>query len=329
MKKYCHLSLLEREKLFAWREVGLSLREIGRRLGRDHSGLSLEIKRQTKYGKVYYPCLAQRRSERIGFYQRWHAPLKDPLIFLYVREHLRLGWSPEQIAGRLPIDHPGCSVDKETIYRYVYHRRNQREKLWQYLALARRRRMKKVGRRVKRLGRISGAVSIDLRPKIVNRRKQFGHFESDNLEGVRSDREVVSVTIERQTRKVYLAKLANRKSATKARSLINHLSNLPEEYRRTLTLDNGAENSRHLIIRQVLGIEVYFCHAYSAWEKGTVENTIGRLRRFLPKGESLEDLDKNYLEAVEERFNNLPRKCLGFLTPNEVEAKILKASKDS
>ena len=187
--------------------------------------------------------------------------------------------------------------------------------------------MKKEGRKVRRSGKIPGAISIDLRPKVVSRRKQYGHFESDNLEGLRSDKSVVSVTVERRIKKVYLTKLADRKSASKTRALNQRLSHLPRVARKTLTLDNGSENSGHQLISRELGLRVYFCHAYHAWEKGTVENTIGRLRRFIPKGESLDNFSEEMIKAIEERFNDTPRKCLKFLTPNEVEAKIISTLK--
>ena len=101
MRTYHHFNLEERERFFAFREQGLNLREIGRRLDRPHSSFSRELGRNTRYG--------QR--------QRSRAPLKNPLVFLYCREHLRLGWTPEEIAGRLPVDYPGYTVNKETIYR--------------------------------------------------------------------------------------------------------------------------------------------------------------------------------------------------------------------
>lgn len=327
MRTFNHLNLLEREKMFGWKKMGLSNREIGQRLNRHHTSIGREIKKNVKYGKTYYPCLSQKRAERVGHRQRWHAPLKDPLIFLYVREHLREFWSPETIAGRLPLDHRGYSVDKETVYRYVYHQRNHREKLWQYLTLARKKRMRKEGRRVHRQGKIPGAVSIDLRAKSVMKRKRFGHFESDNLEGLRSDKSVVSVTVERKARKIFLSKLDNRKSKDKTQAVIARLSHLPEKFRQTLTLDNGSENSGHIIVAEALKLNVYFCHAYHSWEKGTVENTIGRIRRFIPKGESLNNFSEEMVTRIEERFNNTPRKCLKFLTPNEVEAKILSTTK--
>lgn len=325
MRKYCHLSLLEREKLFAWREAGIALREIARRLDRSDSSLGREVKRHTRHWKPYLPCLAQARTERVGRRQRSKAPLKEPLIYLYVREHLRAGWSPEAVAGRLTVDYPDKTINKETIYRYVYARKNSREKLWQYLTLARKKRMKKAGRRVRRAGKIPEAISIDLRPKEVQDRQALGHWETDNLEGRRSDESALSVTVERKTRVTLLSKLEARKAVNKAQALVSRLSRLPPEARLTLTADNGKENTPHRLISEKLGLNVFFCHAFHSWEKGTVENMNGRIRRYLPKHTSLDPLTEEGVQVLEGRLNNTPRKCLGFLTPNEEMAKLLPA----
>lgn len=106
MRTFHHLSLLEREQLFLWHETGVSWREVGRRLNRSHSSLTRDYKRHTKYGKRYFPCLVARRALKWSLRQRYQAPLKCPEIYLFVREHLRMGWSPEAIAGRLPLDCP-------------------------------------------------------------------------------------------------------------------------------------------------------------------------------------------------------------------------------
>src|SRR3989344_6362462 len=130
MRTFHQLSLEEREHLFSWHEQGISLREIGRRLGRSHTSLGKELKRNrvglgkrsTEYLIFHYvPCKAQEKARKRGVKQRQKAPLKEPLIFLYVREHLRppYCWTPEQIAGRLSIDHPGNTIDDDTIYRYI------------------------------------------------------------------------------------------------------------------------------------------------------------------------------------------------------------------
>jgi len=315
---YHHLNLEEREKLYALREQDKSFNEIAGILNRNHSTLSREYRKYAKYGKPYLPCKANLKAQLKSIDQRTKAPLKDHLIFLYVRERLRWGWSPEAISGRLPLDYPGSTIDDETIYRYIYNSKKTRGmKLWRYLKLHRKRRLKTNGRKVKSIGKIPQAVSIDQRPEIVNLRISFGHWETDNMEGKRSDRQAASLAVERLTRHTLLNRLTNHKAKTKARLLIKRLKEFPQPARLTLTADNGHENSRHKLITRKLNLPVYFCHAYHSWEKGTVENTVGRLRLFLPKGESLDSLTNKQLQLMEMKLNNTPRKCLNYLTPCE------------
>lgn len=302
---------------------GLSLRTIGHRLRRDHRTLGRELARSAKYFHPYLPSLAQDRAVRVAQAQRYTAPLKEPLVFLYVREHLRQGWSPETIAGRLRLDYPGYSVSDETIYRYIYKRANRKLRLWQYLVIGRPKRRKWNGRPVRRRTKIPEAVSIELRPKVVLRRKQLGHWETDDLEGVKSEKQALSVSVERVTRHVQLDLLTDQRAATKAAQLIHRLRGYPGALRRTLTADNGPENSRHQVVTGRLGLPVYFCHPYHSWEKGTVENTVGRVRRFIPKGTPLSTITPADVKQVEITMNNTPRKCLGYLTPYEKLEKIL------
>lgn len=331
MKGYKHLSLEEREKLYAFEQSGLSLREIARRLKRSQSSLSRELKRNAKYGKPYIPCRAQRLADRRAARQRYKAPLKNPLVFLYVRKHLRepYNWTPDEIAGRLPIDYPGYSISYETIYRYIYSKKMRRYKYWQYLTLQRPRRMRKNGRSVKRNGKIPGSISIDLRPTDVNKRNKPGHWETDNMEGKKSDRSTSSATVERLTRLTLLGKLTDRSAAAKTQSVVGRLLEFPQELRKTVTADNGRENSYHRQITNDTGAQVFFCHAYHSWEKGTVENTIGRLRRYIPKGASIDALDDQQIKEVEYRLNSTPRKCLEYLTPYEKMAEVISKGTDA
>lgn len=324
MRKYHHLSLEEREKLYALKLQGISLHEIGQRLGRSHTTLGRELKRNAKYGNQYIPCKANTKAVKRGVNQRYQAPLKNPLIFLYVRKHLRKRWSPETIEGRLPIDFPGYSITDETIYRYIYQRGKKKRRLWIYLTLRRKKRMKKEGRKVRRDSKIPYAVSIDRRPKIIDKRKSVGHWESDNMEGVKKDKKSVSVTVERLTRITHLVKVRVKKAVDKTYFIHYRLSVYPKRFRKTITFDNGSENTNHIDLTRDLGVKTYFCHAYHSWEKGTVENTIGRLRRYLPKGLSLDNISDDYIKRIEEEMNNTPRKCLGFLTPYEKKNQILK-----
>lgn len=324
MAKYKHLSLEEREKLYAWKLQDITLREIGRRLKRHHTTLSRELERNAKYGSQYIPCKANIKAIKRGINQRYQAPLKSPLIFLYVRKHLRAKWSPETISGRLSIDFPGYSITAETIYRYIYKKKIKKRKFWRYLTLRRKKRMKKLGRRVRRDSRIPNSISIDSRSKTVDKRIQLGHWESDNMEGIKKDKKSISVTVERVTRITHITKVRVKRAIDKSFSIHYRLSVYPKRFRKTITFDNGSENTSHQDLIRDLGVKTYFCHAYHSWEKGTVENTIGRLRRHLPKGLSLDNISDEYIRQIEEEMNNTPRKCLGFMTPYEKKNQLLK-----
>jgi len=143
-----------------------------------------------KYGKEYLPCVAQRQAERVALRQRQRAALKNPTIFLFVRKHLREDkWSPETISERLPLEHPGESICTESVYRYIYlNPKTKREKLWQYLVLHRKKRMKKNGRKVKEFSKLSEAIPISKRPEHINNRSVLGHWETDNMEGKKSEK---------------------------------------------------------------------------------------------------------------------------------------------
>ncbi len=243
-------------------------------------------------------------------------------MFLYVRRHLREDqWSPEVIAAKLRLDHPLESIHHETIYHYIYSQRFKTRgmKLWQYLTYQRKKRMKKNGRSVHRNGKIPGSISIDLRPEVVSLRQRGGDWESDNLGGKQTDKTALSVTVERLSRFTLLSKLAGRSADLKQQALENRLKIFPEELRKTLTEDNGAENTNHPQLAQNLKLDVFFCHAYHSWEKGTVENMNQRLRikRYIPKGTSIDSLTEDQIKQIEHKLNSTPRKCLGYLTPYE------------
>lgn len=309
-----HLSLEERELMYGLLQKGYSHRQIATKLNRSQSSISRELKRNTRYGNEYIPCHAQRRYERESAKQRYQAPLKGPEIYLYVRERLRLGWSPEIISGRIGMYIKGSSIDKETIYRYIYSKRARRYKLWTYLSCGRKRRMVKKGRSVRNKGGVPDAVSISKRPKYINKRVQVGHWETDNMEGSRSSRAALSVSIERSTRYTKITKIKRQTKGLKSQAVISAMQDLP---RRTITMDNGKENYSHMYISEVLGIKTYFCHAYTSWEKGSVERRIKDIRRFIPKGVPISMISAKRIQQIEDWINHKPMKCLGYLTPYE------------
>ncbi len=317
MRSYKQMSLEEREELWALKMMGKSFREIGRKMGRSHTTLCREWRRNAPYYQRYVPCKAETKARNRGHKQRIRAPLKNPTVYLYVRIKLRQGWSPEMIAGRLQIDHPGQSIHHETIYRYIYRKDMRRYGLWEYLTIGRKRRMRKWGRKKRKKSKIIDAVRIDKRPMVVDRRSRVGDWETDDMAGPKGIKTALSVTVERKTRYTLISKMRNQKARTKTEVVVDRLRDMPDKWRLTLTTDNGSENANHKEITDRLGIQVYFCHPYHSWEKGSVENTIGRIRRFLPKGTRLDEVSEEQIMAIERVLNSTPRKCLGYLTPYE------------
>lgn len=333
---YRHLSLQEREELYALKKTGMSLGSIAKRLRRNKGTLSRELKRNRIYTKglektsaVYFPCRAQEKAANRASKQRSEATWKGPEVYLYIREHLREdGWSPEQIAGRYCLEHQDKKLTHETIYRVIYAKENKKQKLWQYLHRSKKKRQKKGGRVVHRESRIPQAISIDHRPKIVLQRKRVGDWETDNVIGKATDKTALSVTVERKIKVTIISKV--RKTAQdKADQLTQRMLQLPDALRKTMTADNGSENTNHQQITQSLKMDVYFCHAYHSWERGTGENTNGRIRYFIPKGVSIDSLDEKTIQTIEWKLNNTPRKCLGFKTPLEILQVTMRKLKSS
>jgi len=325
MRTYHQLTLEERELIYGLQKQGLSLRAIAKTLGRSHTTLSRELRRNKRKDNIYLPSFAHLSAGFRTSNQRKGARLKKPLVHEYVRVHLRLGWSPETIAGRLPIDHPGESICHETIYAYIYRHGVLSQRLFRYLVFKRRRRGKIDGRKLQRSSKIPEATSIEKRPIEVTARIVPGHWETDLIIGQAKDKGGLSVTVERVTRITIVSKLSMRTAPFKATNLIKRLSSYPAFMLKTMTTDNGGENYLHQRVAQELGIEYFFAHAYASWEKGTVENTNQRIRRYIKKGESIDELSHKAAQHLEDYLNNTPRKCLNFMTPNEKMREVLLA----
>jgi IS30 family transposase len=320
-RKYQHLSQTEREQIAQMYWEGESFGRIAETLSRNKSTISRELKRNSapEY-KRYTPCRAQSRSCERKSQANTHQRLKNKQIQQYVREKLAIGWSPELIAGRIGIDHPEYSISHEAIYQYIYHpQTHDRVEMVKYLRRAhKKRRAKGIGRK-ERKTKIPNRISIEARPKSIERRDQYGHWEGDSLISRKSKAALNSLT-ERKSRLLLLTKLDRKGSAETNQAIIRRLKNLSANGRRTLTLDNGTENAKHEKLTAKLGIKCYFAHPYSAWERGTNEHINGLIRWYLPKGTDFSKIDKEQIHQIECLINSRPRKCLGFKTPLEVAA---------
>lgn len=240
-----------------------------------------------------------------------------------VLDALAMGLSPEQVAGRLAHDKVTPAISHESIYRFIYAqiaRTNDYD--WRlYLPQARSRRGRI--RKAKQFGdSLKNRVPIGLRPAHIENRRQLGHWEADLLHPRKSGAAIL-VTVERATRFVLMAKQPGKHAQPIIDQLSQWFTHMPKNLRRTLTQDNGTEFSQHHQLN-ILGIKTYFCKPHHPWQKGSVENMNGRIRRYIPLGTDPDSLTNNDLQVLAHRLNNTPRKCLGFKTPAELFLPQLK-----
>ena len=323
-KTYIHLSLSERDRLAILRAHGLSINEIARRLHRNKGTISRELQRNSgPVYKSYGGGSADLRSRRRRSQASQRERLRSPRIRSYVRSKLHMGWSPEQIAGRLASDRPGLSISHEAIYQYIYHPMTRRtENLVPCLPRAHWKRQLKGHRHTHRDSHIPGRISIRQRPAHIGERKQLGHWENDLIISRRSP-VALNILVERKTRLTKITKVARHTPDHTRRAITKALSQYPPAARRSITYDNGHENLEHREVNNTLGTKSYFCEPYHSWEKGTVENTVGLVRRVFPKKTDFKMITKQQIKRLEHRLNDRPRKSLSFKTPNEVFSKLL------
>lgn len=324
VKHHTKLTARERDLIALLRGGGMGPRAIARELKRSHSTIIAELKNNSfcaESGTYYVAIHAQAKAEERAKKARRRHPLKDPATYSYVLEHLKMGWSPEQVSGRLRKEAGKQVICLETIYTFVYTPENKRFALWEYLPRKQKKRKKKHGRRAHKV-KISDRVSIHKRPAQVETRKAPGHWEGDTVEG-KGHRTGIWVGVERMFKLTRARKLARVNSEEAIQAQREIFSSLPRPLRKTLTLDNGRENYLHSKLKE-LGINTFFCDPYASYQKGTVENTNGLIRRYLPKGTDFADLTQEELDDMVEEINNRPKKALNYSTPNEVLEYYLK-----
>ena len=296
---YSHLNKTERALIKDWKNQSISLREIGRRLNRSHTTISRELRRNLWCGRHYYIRSAQEFYEHRLKQRAQRYRLKNQSIRRYVHQKLTIGWSPELIAGRLRTFDAERYVCHESIYQYIYI---MAPELIKYLARKHKKRRTKHPYRGT-AERIKNRVSIALRPAHVDKREMVGHWESDSVVG--GDRiSGLNVILERTTRLVNIS-LMKRKTAKKTKSaVIRRLSRHPDELVKSITYDNGSENVLHQEINDKLGVQSYFCEPYHSWEKGSVEQVNGLIRRYLPKGADFNKVTAAEINRIEKLLNN-------------------------
>ena len=313
-KKYCHLSLDERRTIYKLLESNISKTEIAQRLGRHRSTVFREIRRNSFYLADDQRCngyfhvnaqeLAQKRRSKLRKLIRY------PELKAFVISKLQFPWSPDQIAGylkRLGVD--GFYVCRETIYEFIYSSEGRALKLYRYLRKSFKNRRKRISRKPRNLRGIPQKWSIHNRPDEVLNRHNFGHWEGDLMMFKREyGNSNLTTLVERKSRYTLLIKNQNRRSEVVIRKIRDKLTALP----------SGSEFVAWEMLEKHITLGSYYCDPRSPWQKGTNENTNGRIRQFLPSNTNLNEVSNLDLNSVAKRINNTPRKCLNYRTPHEV-----------
>lgn len=322
---YKQFSVEEREVIQELWWKRRSIRSIAKVLRRSPSSVSRELKRNfPKEHKVYTPRLAQARALEKRKSRGRKDRLKTKVIREYVTTHLKEGWSPEQISGRMKLEKVG-SISHEAIYQFVYAQIYREgygslkpgcEDLRMFLRRKQKRRQRKGLRRCKKVLVVPG-LSIEVRPKVVDQKRRFGDFEGDTVESC-NHKPGVNTIVERKSGMLFVTKVRDKSSLATTEAVMSRMKEIPDHLKHTLTTDNGSENQGWQYIQEQTGLKTFFAHPYSSHERGANENANGLLREYFPKKTDFTEIQDELIKEVEFKLNSRPRKRLGWRSPLEV-----------
>jgi IS30 family transposase len=314
-KKYTHLTLAEREEIAICLSHGMTQREIAGKLNRNPATVSREILRNSpKTRNVHYRAnRAQLRSEDRKAKSHDRKRIPNEKIRNYIIKGLDNDWSPELIAARLSKDRPALKTNYESIYQWIY---TERRDLIAKLAYHHRKRRNRASGRNKRGVKIQNRTMIEQRPVSAGNRGEAGHWEADTAVSRESGAAIMAV-VERKSRFLMARKLPAKTAGYMRLALVSCLLVLPRRLRKTITYDNGTENAGHEKTNDRLHTRSYFCNPYHSWEKGSIENRIGIIRRYFPKKTDWALITQRELNRIIKKINSRPMKCLGYKTPYE------------
>jgi IS30 family transposase len=312
-----HVTLEERELIAHGRAAGKTRRTIAAELSRDPSTISRELRRN-RSRNGYFPARAQRRAEERRRERPLLRKMEQAEVGSFVREKLKLYWSPDEIAGRAALVFNGRRrrISRQTIYTWIQAEAARGRRWARFL----RRRGK---RRViaEKRGKLPATASIAGRPKIAERRGRRGDWEGDTVRGG-AGRGGLLTLVDRKSRYTLIERVRDLQADTVCDAAATALCSVPRQVRKTTTFDNGKEFARHGELSRQTGVDVYFAESYCAWQRGTNENTNGLIRQFYPKGSDLARQSPSRINRVQELLNHRPRRCLGYRTPHEVFTNI-------
>lgn len=312
MNHYSQLTQEQRYHIYGLQKARNSQTYIADALGVHKSTISREVRRN-RGERGYRPQQAHKRALDNRQQAEKHIKFTSELKKI-VTEKISLDWSPDQISGYLR-KKGAAEISHERIYQFLLADKKAGGSLYTHLRRSGKKRKKRYGSKDRR-GQIKNRISIDERPKIVDKKIRIGDWEGDTIIGKQQQKAIVTL-VDRASKIVRIGPVATKHSSIVATIMINLLAPM-ERTSHTVTLDNGKEFSDHEKVSELLKINVYFAHPYSSWERGLNENTNGLIRQYIKKGSSFENLTNERIKFIENRLNSRPRKSLGYWTPNEV-----------
>lgn len=314
--KYAQLGIEERCEIARLQATGASIRQIAADLGRSASTIARELRRNSGKKVGYQPRYADEQCQA----RRWSGSKldRDGDLREKVLGLLRLGWSPETVASSLRREGSHQPVSYETIYRFIYAQiKRTNDYSWRrYLPQAKCKRGWYGNRGGSPASFIALRCPVRERPEKVADRQTPGHWEADLMLFAKYGQAVLFLH-ERHTRLLVAARPSSKEADVIAGMIKEILAPLPAAWRQTVTFDNGTEFAYHYELHD-LDTETYFCDAYAPWQKGGIENAIGRMRRLLPRKTDLATISDEHFTRLVQIYNNTPRKCLDYRTPAEV-----------
>lgn len=316
---YTHLTENDRYVISHLHGSGISIREIGRRLGRAHTTITREVARNGSAHSRYWYYFSQPIAEARKHQPRHHKRQNNQRLMRYISRKLKQEWSPEQIAHRIEVDYPddpSMRISHDGLYKLIYRDARQGGELYSQLRRRRKRRRKQAGYGAER-GLIADRKRIGDRPACVDLKSRYGDWEGDTVIGKQGTGAIVT-HVERKSRYLITGKLLDKQAEPLATISIKLFKNIKASLRKTLTVDNGKEFAAFKKIEAKTKLTIYFADPYSSWQRGCNENTNGLLRQYFPKGTDFDTVTEKDLAHATRRINNRPRKCLGYQTPSEV-----------
>lgn len=330
-RTFTHLTEIERGQIAAYIDENLSLREIGRRMGRDPSTISREKERGTvqqidtfrKPYTKYFPDVGARVYKENRMNCGAHSKVMDAWEFIGFAEEkiLKEKWSPDAAVGYAKRQQMfECIPSTKTLYNWIDDKKTSVINMDLAMKLRRSTKATKSRKHKRVLG-----TSIEERPEFIEKRDDFGHWEIDTVLGHKSNDHALLTLVERKTRRKIIRRIQSKTAPAVTDALKDIFAEFPEVQNtfKTITADNGSEFSELSDQGKEHQIDVYFARPYASWERGSNERHNGLIRRIIKKGQPIHTYTDERIEDVEHWMNTLPRKILNYQTPEEKFAKFV------